>query len=680
MASPVQTDKLLKATSQCIERWLSPHYEPPSSTLNELAQMVYRDASRYARHRSSTPSLSTKDGPRCPLPNRRGCLEFSVRQGGVTRRLRNLSALCDQIGYPEVGAPPEPPAILPVVIKTDTPFLSKEQEEDNRVMYHYEVVNKAVLQARKEGRTKPPGPGGTPFTTLRAFQTARFISRDKTEGITALSNGEIGDTEVYIPEVKPVAIWELGEKCRVASLHPAALSHYARCFAENTLPFLKSQRVFGRVLRGQNIDLTGKKGALLYSEDLSAASDYISHSYLQVLHALGAGLGLPQQDHEAIDNTLRSYKIVGMDQSTTMGAHMGLGTTWTLLCLLNLYAARQAAPDASFAICGDDLIGLWTSEQVQSYKDHIHILGLRLNEPKSFYGRHGVFCEALVSMTSDTTARGRCVAKISEVTCPKGRPGIAQRADLERISISHSPKPLRRAAMTTLKRTEHRGVPKGPAFLGCQGGRASDKLALPLLHHALKRGPMRVKNNDDDAIRAITAEAIKNAERESKPGHNVAISEYLLTARCKREYDRVANAPRIVAAKKAWLEWVPDTSKVAAEEEAARLHAARKWKTRWSHHDLARINVKGWLSLIRSSQHLTSRAKSILRTYFLRSRHRTDFLRAARRSLNYIQRVGAKEVYCPSSLSPLEAAFPLGSDYCQSGKACLPRWATRGSN
>lgn len=76
---------------------------------------------------------------------------------------------------------------------------------------------------------------------------------------------------------------------------------------------------------------------------------------------------------------------------------MGLGHTWSILCLINWAAAFYASGDPnSFRICGDDLIGLWTPAEARRYESFLTDLGLVMNKSKTFYAPQGVFCELLV--------------------------------------------------------------------------------------------------------------------------------------------------------------------------------------------------------------------------------------------------------------------------------------------
>lgn len=65
---------------------------------------------------------------------------------------------------------------------------------------------------------------------------------------------------------------------------------------------------------------------------------------------------------------------------------MGLPTTWTLLSLLHLYWLRKAVggKEKRGVICGDDLLALFTSLELKSYRDSVLSTGGKLHPLKTF--------------------------------------------------------------------------------------------------------------------------------------------------------------------------------------------------------------------------------------------------------------------------------------------------------
>jgi len=68
-----------------------------------------------------------------------------------------------------------------------------------------------------------------------------------------------------------------------------------------------------------------------------------------------------------MDSVICEHKLVdsGLEHNgkiTKCGALMGQGPGWTVLCILNDFAANynNHMDESAYQICGDDLIGLWT--------------------------------------------------------------------------------------------------------------------------------------------------------------------------------------------------------------------------------------------------------------------------------------------------------------------------------
>jgi hypothetical protein len=113
---------------------------------------------------------------------------------------------------------------------------------------------------------------------------------------------------------------------------------------------------------------------------------------------------------------------------TKRGLHMGLGTSWYILCKVNEFCASHT-PIASYRICGDDLEALWTEEQIVEYERKVRLCGIQLNKSKSYKSMyHGVFCEKLVSVVfSDlkrTVAQSVSYVRIAEACTTKLRAGL----------------------------------------------------------------------------------------------------------------------------------------------------------------------------------------------------------------------------------------------------------------
>ena len=79
--------------------------------------------------------------------------------------------------------------------------------------------------------------------------------------------------------------------------------------------------------------------------------------------------------------------VDGTDVIVKCGALLGLGPSWVILSILNSFAAEEAgASSSSYAVCGDDLVALWTRSQIEGYLAALPLLNLQGNRDKSFVG------------------------------------------------------------------------------------------------------------------------------------------------------------------------------------------------------------------------------------------------------------------------------------------------------
>jgi len=81
---------------------------------------------------------------------------------------------------------------------------------------------------------------------------------------------------------------------------------------------------------------------------------------------------------------------------------MGLGPSWTIMSVMNSYAAIKAgAAKNSFAVNGDDIVGIWPTDVIDRYELICHEIGIVVNKDKSFRGKRGVFCEQIVEQEGE---------------------------------------------------------------------------------------------------------------------------------------------------------------------------------------------------------------------------------------------------------------------------------------
>jgi hypothetical protein len=335
--------------------------------------------------------------------------------------------------------------------------------------------------------------------------------------------------EYVQPTVKPAVVKDLGGKVRIASLHPAALTHFSRNMAERLMPVIKKIGATSAILRGGNIFVrSNRSNANLFSADLTAASDYIDHELGRtVLNAIGDALHITGSTRAALLQCVRRFEIIGTDKETRQGAHMGLGTTWTILSLLNHYAGVCASGNQkTFAICGDDLIGFWSEDQVQEYYHALNRLGLVPNKSKSYFGDSGVFCEMQVLKDTKRTARSVRHPGLAELTFARSKPTREQVYLARKWLHNHNlTKNSRRGLQRVLSRVAS-SFSTGLLSLGGTGNVPSTLYGLATSLRLLERGPLHTSFKRDSRYRNLMKEVLK--ERTLTKGSNRISAEDIM--------------------------------------------------------------------------------------------------------------------------------------------------------
>jgi len=157
-------------------------------------------------------------------------------------------------------------------------------------------------------------------------------------------------------------------------------------------------------------------------------------------------------------------------------------------------AGLLAAPKQrhSFAVCGDDMIELWTQSEIETYESVLENWGLKINRSKSFIGPRGVFCEKLVEQHSRILASSRSVGHIAEAGASKWK---ADKSDNPLAVADALRKPvygrrLRRLQETTRRRMKPTQTP-GPIRAGGSGIGTLPKRALERL---IRHGTINLVN------------------------------------------------------------------------------------------------------------------------------------------------------------------------------------------
>jgi hypothetical protein len=233
---------------------------------------------------------------------------------------------------------------------------------------------------------------------------------------------------------------------------------------------------------------------MLYSADLSKATDYIPHDLAQfVANELCDICGYSESRRHILKKMLGAHKLPD-GRITTNGIHMGLGPAWTILCLLNGFAAWYAgASKEDHQICGDDLIGLWPQSTQQGYESTLQRLGLVVNQEKSYKGSLGVFCERIVQLDSTgTEATVLDVGHLSAATAAKYR----TKRSHARLSVADQlfrGTTLQGISRQTAIRLSPRMQRSGPLRLG---GNGTGLPTIPQIAAAVDKGAVQLVKPD----------------------------------------------------------------------------------------------------------------------------------------------------------------------------------------
>jgi len=224
------------------------------------------------------------------------------------------------------------------------------------------------------------------------------------EQVLERSADPIYSTTVYRAQVFPLILPE--GKIRVPTMHTSEVVWAARTLNQYLLPFVKNWSISRDIIRNTAITLENRNcsGKLhLFSADFKKSTDPISLDTAKyVLEHLTKGFSKPSWFDKVVSLVFAPHELSvkggsgDMSKPVTCGALMGLGPSWTILSILNAFCAKHT-DIRSFKTCGDDLIGLWTEEEIKIYKENVTKIKLLLNDTKCFKSRnYGVFCERFV--------------------------------------------------------------------------------------------------------------------------------------------------------------------------------------------------------------------------------------------------------------------------------------------
>jgi hypothetical protein len=302
-------------------------------------------------------------------------------------------------------------------------------------------------------------------------------------------------------------------KIRVATVHSAPVAWAARAMSKVLLPLLKGFAVTKDILRNNEIELVAPAiwdadPKIVYSADLSKSTDPISIELSRfVMNEVTNLTGKPEWWDDALDGTINCHEIEfpNSDEKfiSRCGALMGLGPGWFVLCVVNAFCAYlSGASKRSFAVCGDDLIGLWPKRVADAYEDNLRVMGLVPNTSKSFRSeRFGVFCERLVERRGNV-ARSQALLRIGEATAAKAKAQLNELAVVDTLTRSYRNEVLSSLAQRVARGFAFRDTIPGPFG---SGGGGIGKATVETVISYIKYGPLSLNRRicrkaDDDEI------------------------------------------------------------------------------------------------------------------------------------------------------------------------------------
>nr|UIW13852.1 MAG: RNA-dependent RNA polymerase [Rhizoctonia solani narnavirus 9] len=300
--------------------------------------------------------LMTEDpGPR-PVPGsvKRKLLQVPVSKSGVLKPSHLISAAsCIQSGRKDGG---RTALLKDLVMPVRTTFLSE-----------------------------------TPVRDQLSTGQAIFANSGRSEGIARFVSAY--SEQFPIPNecnAKVLVVKELGCKARIVTINDASQVAHAQAERDRYFSVLEKDQhtVTSEALRDPellDIDFGPVKESedlYVYSADFSKATDMLSHEVLDFLCS-----------YLEIDPRLvhRGSSLNGVPIKT--GTFMGLPVGWTLLSFTVYAVCRVVDPAYRFRLKGDDVISLWTKEQIDDFIDLSLKVGLIVNDKSVTARLRGTFCE-----------------------------------------------------------------------------------------------------------------------------------------------------------------------------------------------------------------------------------------------------------------------------------------------
>jgi hypothetical protein len=211
-----------------------------------------------------------------------------------------------------------------------------------------------------------------------------------------------------IPSSTVEVVAERGAKLRIVTKNDPDLVALGHRYRSAMLPFLKDMKnvVVSDSLRDPELSAihfpnAREGGLLIFSGDFSEATDRLSHE------AMGFMCRVLKLDPRVV---FEGHSVHG--KPCTQGAFMGLPSTWScMLTTLHYAVCLVVDPGHSFRIKGDDIIALWTREQIARFTDLASQIGLVVNNKTAKGPLYGTFCEGDYRLR--WTARGAVLERLA---------------------------------------------------------------------------------------------------------------------------------------------------------------------------------------------------------------------------------------------------------------------------
>jgi len=201
----------------------------------------------------------------------------------------------------------------------------------------------------------------------------------------------------YRSIARPIALPETGNKIRIVTKEPFVKAYNGHLDRKDTFECLLHFRATGIPLKDPTeyvfrIPDDGKT-RLVYSADLSNATDYLSHDTIK---RVCDKLCIPPED--VLSHT---YRVGDELVEPVRGTFMGLPPSWIVLSIAHEAICRMVDPaGSSYFLKGDDLAAYWTSRQWEKYQSLMTLAGFKVNLKKSFVSSTRFwFCEKGYQLT-----------------------------------------------------------------------------------------------------------------------------------------------------------------------------------------------------------------------------------------------------------------------------------------